>query len=197
MELPIVAYGHPVLREKCVDVDIRYPDLYQLVQNLWYTMYGANGCGLAAPQINVPVRIFVVDSKNTYDVLEEEERELIFEGDEGIRETFINAQIIDRSEENTWEDEEGCLSIPNLSGDVTRPWSITISYLDLYFQPQVKTFHGITARMIQHEYDHTEGILYLDYLSPRKRSSWKRRLKRISEGLEVAKYPMIFPDKTI
>ena len=197
MELPIVAYGHPVLRQKCADIDVSYPDLYTLVENMWYTMYYANGCGLAAPQVNVPVRIFLVDSKNTFDMFEEEERDLFFEGDEGIRETFINARILARSEENTWEDEEGCLSIPNLSGDVKRPWSITISYLDIRFEAQVKTFHGITARMIQHEYDHTEGILYLDYLSPRKRSSFKSRLKRISEGREAARYPMMFPDKNI
>ena len=197
MELPIVAYGHPVLRQKCADIDASYPGLDLLIDNMWHTMYGANGCGLAAPQVNVPVKIFLVDSIATYELLDEEERDLLFAGDQGIRETFINARIVARSDEYTWEDEEGCLSIPNLSGDVKRPWSITIVYLDIHFQPQVKSFHGLTSRMIQHEFDHTEGILYLDYLSARKRSSFKSKLKRIAEGREKARYPMVFPDKNI
>lgn len=197
MELPIVAYGHPVLRQKCADIDGSYPDLFSLIENMWHTMYAANGCGLAAPQVNVPLKVFVVDSKNTYDILEEEDRDLLFDGDQGIRETFINAVIVDRSVDRTWEDEEGCLSIPDLSGNVERPWSIGICYLDIRFEPQMKIFHGLTARMIQHEYDHTEGILYLDYLKPKKKSALKNKLKRIAEGREKARYPMIFPDNNI
>ncbi len=195
-ELPIVAYGHPVLRQKCADIDAAYPGLYELVINMWYTMYNAGGCGLAAPQVNVPVRIFLVDSRNTFEVMDDEERDSLFDGDEGIRDTFINARIIERSE-RTWTDEEGCLSIPNLSGEVERPWSITISYLDGRLEEQVKTFHGITARMIQHEYDHIEGILYLDYLSRRKQAAVKKRLQRIAEGKESARYPMLYTDDSV
>lgn len=195
-ELPIVAYGHPVLRQKCTDIDaLAYPGLYELVMNMWYTMYNAGGCGLAAPQVNVPVRIFLVDSRHTFELLEDGEREDLFDGDEGIQDTFINARIIDRGT-RTWTDEEGCLSIPNLAGEVERPWSITISYLDGRLEEQVKTFHGLTARMIQHEYDHIEGILYLDYLNKRKQAALKKRLQRIADGKESARYPMLFADKT-
>lgn len=194
MELPIVAYGHPVLRQKCADIDAAYPNLYELVENMWHTMYGANGCGLAAPQVNVPVRIFLVDSRNTFELMEEEDRNLLFQGDEGIRETFINARLAQHPG-YTWTDEEGCLSIPELSGNVERAWSITIRYFDLSFTEHIKTFHGITARMIQHEYDHTEGVLYLDYLSRRKQAGMKKKLQRISDGHEAAKYPMLFPEK--
>jgi len=192
MILPIVSYGHDILRQKCVDIDASYPELDILINNMWETMEGADGCGLAAPQVNVPVRLFIVDSKDTFDRMDFHERREYFEGDEGIRETFINAKITGRST-NVWTDKEGCLSIPSMSEDVERPWSITIEYSDRKFQVQKRTFKGVTARMIQHEYDHTEGILYLDYLPAFKRTLLlKKKLKNISQGQVKSKYKMKF-----
>jgi peptide deformylase len=189
--LPIVSYGHDVLRQKCIEVEQHDPELEALITNMWETLYGADGCGLAAPQVNVPVRLFLVDSKLTYESMDEEDREDFYDGDTGIHETFINARIVEYSED-TWIDEEGCLSIPAIVRDVERPWSITIEYVDRQFQPQRKTFNGITARMIQHEYDHIEGILYLDYLTPRQKTLLKDKLRKISEGEITAEYPMKF-----
>jgi peptide deformylase len=189
--LPIVSYGHDVLRQKCIEVEQHDPELEALITNMWETLYGADGCGLAAPQVNVPVRLFLVDSKLTYESMDEEDREDFYDGDTGIHETFINARIVEYSGD-TWIDEEGCLSIPAIVRDVERPWSITIEYVDRQFQPQRKTFNGITARMIQHEYDHIEGILYLDYLTPRQKTLLKDKLRKISEGEITAEYPMKF-----
>lgn len=192
MQLPILSYGHGILREQCHDIDASYPELNKLIDNMWETMHGANGCGLAAPQVNVPVRLFIIDSKTTYDKMEEANREDFFAPDDtGITETFINATIIDESDE-TWIDEEGCLSIPALAERVKRPWSITIEYVNREFEMQIKTFHGTTARMIQHEYDHTEGVLYLDYLKPLTRKLLQGKLEKISKGQVKAKYPMKF-----
>ncbi|MFT3823187.1 MAG: peptide deformylase [Chitinophagaceae bacterium] len=191
MVLPIVAYGHSILRQNCSDIDEQYPHLQQLIDDMWQTMYGAKGCGLAAPQVNYPVKIFIIDSLQTYKNFSPQEREDFFDGDEGIQETFINARIIDTSYK-TWFDEEGCLSIPALAAEIERPWSITIEYLDRNFQPQSKVFSGATARMIQHEYDHTEGILYLDYLKPLKRTLMKTKLDKIVKGKIKAAYPMAF-----
>jgi peptide deformylase len=192
MQLPILSYGHSILREPCRDIDADYPELNKLIDSMWVTMYAANGCGLAAPQVNVPIRLFLVDSKTTYEKLQNEIREEYFAAeDKGIVETFINAAIVEQSE-RTWTDEEGCLSIPDLSESVKRPWSITVEYLNRQFEPQTKTFYGITARMIQHEYDHTEGVLYLDYLKPLKRKLLQRKLHKIAKGDIKAKYPMKF-----
>src|ERR1044072_7903090 len=151
MQLPILSYGHDILRKQCEEIDANYPDLNSLIDNMWETMYGAHGCGLAAPQVNAPIRLFLVDSKSTYDKMDDGSREDYFvTGDTGIVETFINATIVDESTE-TWTDEEGCLSIPALAEPVTRPWSVTLEYFNREFQRQTKTFYGTTARMIQHE----------------------------------------------
>lgn len=192
MVLPIVAYGHDILRQKCGNINPQYPGLKDLVEDMWQTLYVANGCGLAAPQVNHAIRLFIIDSVQTHNSFDLRSRKQYFDGDTGIRETFINAQIVDRSDA-TWKEEEGCLSIPALAEEVERPWSITIEYLDSRFQPHTRTFSGSTARMIQHEYDHIEGILYLDYLDPLKRSLWNRKLEKIAEGKVKAKYPMMFP----
>jgi len=192
MQLPIIAYGHSILRKDCLSLEPGFPELDRLISDMWTTMYGANGCGLAAPQVNVPVRLFIVDSKSTFDSLEPGERLEFFEGDEGIQETFINAELLDSPAEKTWSDEEGCLSIPGLRAQVVRPWSVTIRYQDRSFNTHTRTFHGTTARMIQHEYDHTRGILYLDHLKPVQRALLKNKLKRIAEGRQQAKYPMKF-----
>lgn len=192
MQLPILSYGHPILRDRCPTITAHYPQLQQLIDNMWETMQGARGCGLAASQVNVPAQLFVVDSKSTYEHMNDEDREQYFvPEDTGIMETFINASIVDASEE-TWIDEEGCLSIPTLAERVERPWSITIEYYDRNFQHHTNTFYGATARMIQHEYDHTQGILYLDYVKPLTRKLLAGKLDKISKGKIQAKYPMKF-----
>ncbi len=192
MILPILSYGHSMLRKKCEEIDEAYPELAVLIANMWETLYGANGCGLAAPQINQPIRLFLVDSKITFNNLEEPDRKKYFgPDDEGVVETFINAKILNRSAKD-WTVEEGCLSIPHLSGDVKRPWEIEIEYLDRHLNKQVRKFAGTTARMIQHEYDHIEGILYLEYLNLLKRKLIKGKLEKISKGKLPASYPMKF-----
>ncbi|WP_212003335.1 peptide deformylase [Chitinophaga sp. HK235] len=189
MILPIVAYGHSQLRTRCETVPPDYPSLQQLITNMWQTLYGANGCGLAAPQVNVPLRLFLVESQSTFNLLSPEEQTTLFPEGTGIRETFINPEITDRSAE-TWEEEEGCLSIPGLRASVTRPWSITIRYEDAAGTQHTRSFAGLTARMIQHEYDHLEGRLYLDYLAPIKRKLMARKLEYIRTGRFRAPYPM-------
>lgn len=190
MILPILAYGHAILRQKGRPVTKDEPELDVLIDNMWETMSGANGCGLAAPQIGEPIRLFIVDSQSTFENCEPQERSLYFPAeDRGIRETFINARIINRSSE-TWEDEEGCLSIPHLNRKVKRSWTIEVEYMDRQFITHLKTFSGMTARMIQHEYDHTQGILYLDYLQPLTRKLMESKLRKISKGQIRANYPM-------
>lgn len=192
MKRAILAYGHSILKQKCNDIEKSYPELDKLIADMWETMKNANGCGLASPQIGLPIRLFIVDSKTTFENLEEADRKIYFaQDDKGIMETFINAKIIERSAE-LWEDDEGCLSIPNLSQKVTRHWTITIEYCNKDFEPQTKTFSGTTARMIQHEYDHTEGILYLDYLKPLTKKLIDGKLKKIVKGQILTKYLMKF-----
>lgn len=189
MILPIISYGHSILRKKCAEIEQDFPDLEKLINDMWDTLYPAEGCGLAAPQVNHPVKLFIVDSKETYNRLEQDERDEIFEGDTGIKETFINAKIIDYTDDS-WIEHEGCLSIPSLSAEVERSWGITIEYSDRAFQKQTKTFYGTTARMIQHEYDHTQGKLYLDYVKPVKRRLLGGKLAKISKGEITTKYRM-------
>ncbi|MCU7694828.1 peptide deformylase [Haoranjiania flava] len=192
MKRSILAYGHHILKKKCNDIEKDYPELDKLIADMWETMENANGCGLASPQIGLPVRLFIVDSKSTFDNLGEEDRKFYFpQDDKGIMETFINAKIIQRSEE-LWEDEEGCLSIPNLFYKVKRNWAITIEYYNRNFEKQIHTFSGTTARMIQHEYDHTEGVLYLDYLKPLTKRLMASKLQKILKGQIVPAYPMNF-----
>lgn len=192
MKRSILAYGHHILKQKCNDIEKDYPELDKLIADMWETMENANGCGLASPQIGLPIKLFIVDSKSTFDNLGEEDRKFYFpQDDKGIMETFINAKIIQRSEE-LWEDEEGCLSIPNLFYKVKRNWAITIEYYNRNFEKQIRTFSGTTARMIQHEYDHTEGILYLDYLKPLTKRLMASKLQKILKGQIVPAYPMNF-----
>lgn len=192
MTLAILAYGHPILQQPCQDIAPDLPGLDPLIRDMWETMVGANGCGLAAPQIGHSIRLFIVDSKTTYDSLEPEERDAYYDlGDQGIMEIFINARICNRSE-GEWEDEEGCLSIPGITQNIKRSWHITIEYYNYAFEKQCRTFGGATARMIQHEYDHTEGILYLDHLSEAGRKLLEPKLKRISKGKVATGYAMKF-----
>jgi peptide deformylase len=189
MILPIVAYGNDILRQPCTAIDAQYPALQALIDDMWQTMYIAKGCGLAAPQVSHAIQLFVIDSVQTYEHMDHRSRKKYFDTDSGIQETFINAKIIDHSDA-TWVEEEGCLSIPSLAEEVERSWAITIEYLDRDFQPQTRSFSGSTARMIQHEYDHTEGVLYLDYLKPLKRTLLKGKLQKVKDGKVKTGYPM-------
>ncbi|HEY4786707.1 MAG TPA: peptide deformylase [Bacteroidales bacterium] len=191
MILPIISYGHSVLRLKGAEIDAGYPELENLITNMWETLEAADGSGLAAPQVNHAIRLFIVDSLGTWERMKTENRDDYFEGDTGIKETFINARITKYFDES-WTESEGCLSIPTLSEDVERPWSITIQYMDRNFQKHITTFHGITARIIQHEYDHTEGKLYIDYLKPLTKRLLNGKLTKISKGQIAARYKMKF-----
>jgi len=189
---PILAYGHPILRQKSKRIEADFPGVGQLVDEMWETMRRANGCGLAASQIGLGKRLFIVDSRTTFDHLDEHDRGVYFDpGDKGIMETFINATIVERSED-IWEDEEGCLSIPGLARTVKRNRCIKIQYVNKDFEPRIAGFGAMTARMIQHEYDHTEGILFLDYLKPITRKFLESRLRKIKKGQVETKYPMKF-----
>lgn len=190
MILPIIAYGDPVLRKKGVTIDNDYPKLKELLENMWETMYNAYGVGLAAPQIGRAIRIFVIDTTpfaDDEDLSEEEQKTL-----SGFKKVFINAQI----EEETgveWIFNEGCLSIPDVREDVSRKDTITISYLDESFKKHTEIFDGLLARVIQHEYDHIEGILFTDKLSSLKKRLIKGRLVNISKGKIKVEYRMRFP----
>lgn len=192
MKRAILAYGHSILKQKCKDIEKDYPELDKLISDMWETMKNANGCGLASSQIGLPIRLFIVDSKTTFENLDEADRKIYFDKDDkGIMETFINAKIVERSEQ-FWEDDEGCLSIPNLPQKVKRNWAIVIEYYSQNFEKQIRSFSGTTARMIQHEYDHTEGILYLDHLKPLTKKLMDGKLKKIMRGQIQIKYPMKF-----
>ena len=182
MILPIYAYGQPVLKRVAEPIDADYPDLQQLIADMYETMEDANGVGLAAPQIGRSIRLFVIDSKP----MQEEGEE-----DKGLRQVFINAEILEEAGDD-WSYGEGCLSIPDLTGDVDRPEEITIRYQDENFVTHTSTFDGMNARVIQHEYDHIEGILFTDLLKPLKKRLVKRRLEKIRKGEVGAKYRMKF-----
>ena len=191
MILPIVAYGAPVLRKACKDITADYPDLQKLIKDMWETMYNSNGVGIAAPQVNKDIRLFVMDSKQIFTNMEDGE-ENDYPGDTGYEGVFINAHIV-KLEGDEWAYNEGCLSIPKIREDVYRSEKVTLSYVDENFQPFTKTFTGITARVILHEYDHIEGKLFIDYLKPLKRTMIKRKLDDISKGKVKVDYRMIFP----
>ncbi len=190
MTLPIVAYGDPVLRKTGKDIDKDYPDLDQLISNMWETMYKANGVGLAAPQIGRAIRLFVIDADpfSEDEDLPETERDML----KDFKRVFINAEILEEEGKN-WSFNEGCLSIPDIREDVSRKKTITIRYLDENFKEHTETFDGLLARVIQHEYDHIEGILFTDKLSSLKRRLLKGKLTNISKGNIVVDYKMRFP----
>ena len=190
MILPIVAYGDPVLRKKCTDIDADYPGLEELITNMWETMFNAAGVGLAAPQIGKPIRLFLVDTSPFAEdeELSEEERLQL----KDFKMVFINAHM-DTETGKKWAFNEGCLSIPDIREDVSRPDTITLSYLDADFKPHTRTFDGLLARVIQHEYDHIEGILFTDKISSLKRRLLKGKLANISKGKIAVDYKMRFP----
>ncbi|MEO6813033.1 MAG: peptide deformylase [Ginsengibacter sp.] len=190
MVLPIVAYGNPVLRKVGINISPDYPDLRKLISDMWETMYNSKGVGLAAPQINRDIRLFVMDSVQIINALEEDEKD-DYPGDEGYKGVFINAKII---EENgiDWPYNEGCLSIPKIREDILRKERVTLHFFDEDFIEYTKTFIGVTARVILHEYDHINGKLFIDYLKPLKKSLLKRKLDDISKGKVSVDYRMIF-----
>jgi len=190
MTLPIVAYGDPVLRKVGVDIAEDYPNLKELLENMWETMYKANGVGLAAPQIGLPIRLFLVDTTpfaEDEELSPEEQKAL-----DGFKRVFINAHIEEETGDN-WAFNEGCLSIPDIREDVTRKDTITIRYQDENFNSFKETFSGLLARVIQHEYDHIEGVLFTDKLSSLKKRLLKGRLNNISKGKINVDYKMRFP----
>ncbi len=191
MILPIVAYGDPVLRKEAEAISADYPQLKEIIENMWETMYNASGVGLAAPQVGMPIRMFMVDTEpfsDDPDLSQEEQKELA-----GFKQCFINARIIEETGDE-WAFNEGCLSIPNVREDVFRPETVTISFQDEKFENHTQTFNGLVARVIQHEYDHIEGILFTDKISSLKKRLIKNKLNNISKGKTNVDYRMRFPD---
>lgn len=190
MILPIVAYGDPVLRKETENIDNDYPELKTLIDNMFETMYAAYGIGLAAPQIGKSIRLFVIDAEPFAEDedLSEEEKTLL----KNFKKVFINAKI-ENEEGDEWAFNEGCLSIPDIREDVFRQPKITITYFDENFQKHTETYDGLIARVIQHEYDHIEGILFTDKLSPLKKRLIKSKLNNISKGKINVDYRMRFP----
>jgi peptide deformylase len=191
MTLPIVAYGTPILREIAKNITPEYEGLSKLIEDMWETMYYSNGVGLAAPQINRNIRLFVMDSEQIFANLEPGEKGK-YADEPGIKQVFINARITALSGKE-WSYNEGCLSIPKIREDVSRLEQVTIEYVDEHFNTQTGSFSGITARIIQHEYDHIEGKLFIDYLRPLKRKLLKGKLDDITKGRVKVDYKMFFP----
>lgn len=192
MILPIVGYGDPVLRKKSTDIPQEYPNLKQIIADMFETMYNANGVGLAAPQVGLSVRLFVIDTSpfsDDEDLTEAERNEL-----DGFKKVFINP-VIKEETGDEWCFNEGCLSIPDVREDVYRPEKIVIEYFDEDFKQQTETYDGLRARVIQHEYDHIEGILFTDKISSLKKRLIKGRLQNIMEGKVRADYKMKFVAK--
>jgi peptide deformylase len=195
MILPIVAYGHPILRKVAHDIDENYPDLPKLIEDMWETMYASNGVGLAAPQVNRDIRLFVMDSAQIFANMDEDERkEENYPDAPGIKQAFINAHIIEEIGDD-WPYNEGCLSIPKIREDIYRAEEVTLKYRDENFKEHTKTFSGVTARIILHEYDHIDGKLFIDHISPLKRKLLRRKLDDISKGNVKVDYKMLFPKK--
>ena len=191
MIFTIVAYGAAVLRKLSQEITPDYPGLKTLIEDMWETMYASNGVGIAAPQINKDIRLFVMDSTQIFENLEEDEKGIYPDGP-GIKKVFINAKIKSLDGEE-WAYNEGCLSIPKIREDVSRPETVVMEYMDENFEPHTDTFNGITARVILHEYDHIEGKLFIDYLKPLRKKLLQGKLNDISKGKVKVDYKMIFP----
>jgi peptide deformylase len=191
MILPIIAYGDPVLRKVGTEIDKEYPELATLIANMKETMYNASGVGLAAPQIGLAIRLFIIDASPFAEDedLDDEDRATL----KTFNRVFINAQII-KEEGEEWTFNEGCLSIPDVREDVSRQPKITIEYQDEDFKTHTEILEGLAARVFQHEYDHIEGILFTDKLSTLKKRLLKKRLENISKGKINADYRMNFPN---
>ncbi len=183
MIIPIVAYGDPVLRELAQDISKDYEGYSEFLQNMWDTMYDADGVGLAAPQVGRAIRLFVVDASTFAD----EAPKLA-----DFKKVFINAEILEEYDEE-WVFNEGCLSIPGVREDVKRKSKIKVKYLDEHFNEHTEEFDGMAARIIQHEYDHIEGVLFTDHVGPLRKRMIKKKLEDISKGNVKVGYKMKFP----
>ena len=192
MILPIYGYGEPVLRKVCEDITPEYPNLKETIANMYDTMYHTHGDGLAAPQVGLPIRLFIVDTEpfSDSDDVSKEEAALIKE----FKKTFINAKII-KEEGDIWGFNEGCLSIPDVREDVFRHDTITIEYFDEDFNKKTEVYDGLIARVIQHEYDHIEGILFTDHLSMLKKKLIGKKLQNIMDGKARPDYKMKYVNK--
>lgn len=189
MILPIIGYGDPVLRKVCDDITPDYPAIKETISNMFETMYNAYGVGLAAPQVGLPIRLFIIDTIPFSDDedLDEKERELLG----NFKRVFINAKML-KEEGEEWGFNEGCLSIPEVREDVYRHEQITIEYMDEDFNSKTEVFDGLIARVIQHEYDHIEGILFTDHISSLKKQLIKKKLQNIMDGKARPDYKMKF-----
>lgn len=185
MKYPVTVYGDPVLRKKAKKINKDYPNLNEVLENMWETMYYSDGVGLAAPQVDLPIRLFVIDAS----VYADEEPEL-----KDFKKAFINPEII-KKEGEEWVMNEGCLSLPEIREDITRPDEVTIRYFDENFEEHLETFKGYAGRVIQHEYDHLEGVLFIDYLSPLRKRLLKGRLSNITKGKVQPHYKIKNPLK--
>jgi peptide deformylase len=194
MILPIVAYGDPVLKKEAVEIEKDYEGLKDLLANMFETMYEASGVGLAAPQIGKSIRLFIVDASPFAQQDEDDEEELdeMSKACDGFKKVFINPIIEEESGEE-WGFNEGCLSIPKIREEVFRQPKILVTYFDENFEFHEEEFEGYQARIIQHEYDHVEGILFTDHLAPLKKRLLKKRLLNISKGDVDVDYRMKFP----
>jgi peptide deformylase len=191
MILPVVAYGNPILRKMCDDITPQYPNLEKFLADMWETLYHTAGVGLAAPQVNKAIRVFLVDTEQIVRDFDDEDKKL-YKDEKPIKQVFINARIIEETGK-LWPYNEGCLSIPKVREDVQRMSNLRMTWLDENFVQHEGEFSGITARVIQHEYDHIQGKLFIDYLSQLKKRLIKKKLDDITKGKVVTDYRMIFP----
>jgi peptide deformylase len=191
MVLPIVAYGTPVLRKIAAEIPADYPQLDKFIEDIWETMYASSGVGLAAPQVNKSIRLFVVDTLQMFVNMDEEDKKN-YPTDQGVKEVFINPHIeeLDGAE---WMYNEGCLSIPKIREDISRHEIVTLQYEDPQFETHTRTFTGLSARVILHEYDHIEGKLFIDHIPAFKRKLIKGKLNDITKGKIEVDYKMSFP----
>tara|TARA_B100000902_G_scaffold184987_1_gene177515 strand:- start:98 stop:685 length:588 start_codon:yes stop_codon:yes gene_type:complete len=193
MILPIISYGSSVLKKTAKEITSDYPNLSELIANMWETMYAANGVGLAAPQIGLSIRVFVIDASPFVDEENMSIKEI--ETINTFKKVFINPKIISE-EGNLWDFNEGCLSIPDVREDISRKEKISINFFDENFEPQKLKLNGLAARVVQHEFDHIEGVLFTDHLSSLKKRLIKNRLSLISKGDITVDYKMSFPKKS-
>ncbi|MFZ4680148.1 MAG: peptide deformylase [Flavobacterium sp.] len=192
MIIPIYGYGEPVLRQVGEEITPNYPNLSAIIDNMYDTMYNAYGVGLAAPQVGLPIRLFIIDTEpfsDSNDLTKEEQLQL-----KNFKKTFINAKMI-LEDGKEWGFNEGCLSIPDVREDVYRNERITIEYCDENFIKKTEVFDGLIARVIQHEYDHIEGVLFTDKISMLKKTLIKKKLQNIMDGKAFPDYRMKFANK--
>ncbi|MDA7744883.1 peptide deformylase [bacterium] len=198
MIYPIVAYGDPVLKREGDEIEKDYPNLKQLIADMFETMNNAQGVGLAAPQIGKSIRVFIIDTTPFTERDEDDDSEPMPEEERkqlaGLKKVFINPIILEESGDK-WPFNEGCLSIPGINEDVLRQRDLVIEYYDENFELIEETYTGKAARVIQHEYDHIDGILFTDRLNPLRKQILKKRLNEISRGKTNAKYKMKFPKR--